>query len=99
MYCPSFGEPGTNGAGYGGKECQHNSGRAKCYCCQAQVDVALKLDPVNFLKLAREVLQEQREEGKAEEEKNVFLQAADVIRYEMTKPVLKRISRRLEQAG
>jgi hypothetical protein len=100
MYCSSFGEPKINSAGYGGKDCRHKiTGTAKCYCCQAQVGVAIKLDPVNFLKLAREVLQKRREEGKAEEGKNVFLQAADVIREEMEKPILARINQYRERAG
>jgi hypothetical protein len=100
MCCASFGEPEINSAGFGGKDCRHKTtGKAKCYCCQEQIDIALNLKTVNFSKLAREVMEKQRAEGKAEDEKNVFLQAADIINDEMTKPIRNRINMRREQVG
>jgi hypothetical protein len=110
MYCASFGEPATNSAGYGGKDCRHKTtGKSKCYCCQSQVDLALGFGGVNFTTLFSEILAERRSKrnsgvdldvAKEEaEEKNIYLEAADVMRHEMEKPVLNRINRKWERAG
>jgi hypothetical protein len=102
LYCASFGEPAINSDGYGGKDCKHWFGSAKCHCCQAQVDLAIAMrDKVNLSQLVRSVLESRRAAGKAEDlaGKNIFLEAADVIREQMEAPVLNRIKQRQEQAG
>jgi hypothetical protein len=102
MYCASFGDPVTNNAGYGGKDCQHRFGSAKCYCCQAQIDLGIDFrDNVNFSQLARDVLERRRAEGKPENAAggNVFLEAANIIRELREEPVLNRIKQKWERAG
>jgi hypothetical protein len=98
MYCASFGEPETNRAGFGGQDCRHKiTGKAKCYCCKSQAELALNLGTVSFSQLAREVMEKRRAEGKAEEGKNVFLKAAEIIREQMEKPILDQIKQKWER--
>jgi hypothetical protein len=102
LYCASFGEPAINSDGYGGKECRHRFGSAKCNCCQAQIDLAINLrDNVNVSQLTMEILARRRAAGKPEDAggKNIWLEAADVIRAQMEEPVLKRINQYRERAG
>jgi hypothetical protein len=102
MYCASFGEPETNSDGYGGKDCRHRFGSAKCYCCQAQIDLALALrDEMNVSQLVQDVLERRKAAGKPEDAggKNIWLEAADVIRDQMEEPVLNRINQYRERAG
>jgi hypothetical protein len=103
LYCASFGEPAINSDGYGGKDCQHRFGSAKCYCCQAQIeiDISWKTHNIDFSQLTRKVLEGRRAEGKPEDlaGKNIFLEAADVIRAQMEEPVLNRIKQKWERAG
>jgi hypothetical protein len=55
---------------------------------------------VSFSRLAREVLKRRKEEGKPEDAggKNIWLEAADVIRDQMEEPILDRIRRKWERA-
>ncbi|MDR1315371.1 MAG: hypothetical protein LBK13_00745 [Spirochaetales bacterium] len=100
MYCASFGEPETNRAGFGGQDCRHKkTGTARCNCCQFQVKIGIKLGSVNFLEFVSGVLEKRRAAGKAEEGKNPWLEAADIIRGYMENPILNRISRERERAG
>jgi hypothetical protein len=99
MYCASFGLPETNKAGFGGKGCQHNMRTARCYCCQAQVKISIKLSSVAFSEIIREAIEKRKADEKANEVKNVCLRAADIIFDEMTEPVTARINRARERAG
>jgi hypothetical protein len=104
MYCPSFGEPQKNSTGFGGKDCKYfMTGKAKCYCCQAQVKILTdwRANKVSFSRLVRGVLEGRRAKGEPEDAggKNIWLEAADVIRNQMEKPVLDRIQQKLDQAG
>jgi predicted CopG family antitoxin len=91
MWCPSFGLAHTNNSGFGGKDCRHIIGIARCYCCQAQVKLALKTGEVNFAELIRGFLE--KKEGAAD----VYAKAAGFIHDEMVKPVLARIHRERER--
>jgi hypothetical protein len=93
MYCASFGFPRTNNAGFGGKDCRYKSDKARCYCCQAQVKLAIKLGEVNFSEIIGGVLE------KKEGAENLYFKAAGFIHDEMVKPVLARINRERERAG
>jgi hypothetical protein len=64
---------------------------------------------INFTKLFSEILEERRSKRnpgvdldvakEKEEEKNIYLEAADVMREQMEEPVLKRIRQKWERAG
>jgi hypothetical protein len=94
MWCASFGFPETDNQGFGGKDCRNNKGTTRCFCCQAQVKLALKIAAVDFSELLREALT--KKESGAE---NVFYKTADFINSEMCKPVLARIQQAREKAG
>jgi hypothetical protein len=98
MYCASFGLPQTNGSGYGGKDCRHNLGIAKCHCCQSQITIAINLRSVSLSKIISEVRKE-KEVAEKEEAENLFARAASVIYDEITKPILFRISQKRVRAG
>jgi hypothetical protein len=42
-WCASFGELVTNRAGFGGKDCLHHGGTARCYCCQSQIKLGFEI--------------------------------------------------------
>ncbi|MDR3173382.1 MAG: hypothetical protein LBU19_03950 [Treponema sp.] len=92
--CASFGHPQTNGAGFGGEDCRHNAGTARCGCCQAQVKIAIKLGKTDFTELIKGLL-EKRAPGSPE---NIYGEIAGFIRSGMVKPVLARINREREKA-
>jgi hypothetical protein len=93
-YCASFGIAQTNRAGFGGKECRHKTTEtARCYCCQIQVKLALKIGGKKFSELVKWFLE------RKDEEENVCVRTAVYIHDEMVKPVLARIDREREQAG
>jgi hypothetical protein len=91
--CAGHGIPQTDFSGFGGKGCRYRVGSARCYCCQQQVEIAIKLGTVEFSEIISEVMAKRRADGGTSGKKNIFLEAADVIREEMTKPVLARIQR------
>jgi hypothetical protein len=71
--------------------------------------ITLGFGGINFTKLFSEILAERKPKrnpgvdldvAKEEaEEKNIYLEAADVMRHEMEKPVLNRIRQKWERAG
>lgn len=97
MYCASFGLPQTNGAGYGGKDCRHRMGIAKCYCCQSQITIAEKLRTLDFYAIIAEIRRERQDAEKGAAE-NLYSQAASIVLGQITNPVLNRIKQR-ELAG
>jgi hypothetical protein len=100
MYCASFGEIETNRAGFGGQGCRHKKTEvAQCYCCQTQVKIGVEIGFVNISEFASKILEKQKAEGKAEEGKNPWLKAADIIRKCREEPILNRISQEREKAG
>jgi hypothetical protein len=89
-WCASFGEPVTNRQGFGGKDCRHNAGTARCYCCQYQVKISLRIGESGLGGIMKIITSE----------KGVtFADAAEYIQAEMEKPVLARISHRMGKAG
>jgi predicted CopG family antitoxin len=96
MYCFGFGLPKTNKFGFGGTDCRHNNGTTRCYCCQAQVKVAIKLSETSFSEIVRDVTEKRRAARDAGEEagevKNRCFEIADTIRDMMTERVQARIN-------
>jgi hypothetical protein len=89
--------PATNGAGFGGKDCRHNSGTTLCSCCRTQIKIGADLRNEHFFRGVVEAMKKKGETG--EEAGNLFFEAAGIICDAMTQPVLNRINRAMEGAG
>jgi hypothetical protein len=86
-WCASFGDLTTNKRGFGGEGCQHNNGRARCYCCQGQVKLGLRIGEGRISAIMGNITA-----------KNLRTMA-EVIQEEMEKPVLARIRHDREQTA
>jgi hypothetical protein len=87
-WCASFGDPTTNKRGFGGKDCQHNAGTARCYCCQAQVKLGLEIGESSLSEIM----------GKITSETQItFADVAEFIQEKREKPILARIRRKREE--
>jgi hypothetical protein len=89
--CAGFGFAISNIAGFGGKDCLYKSKMARCSCCQEQIEIVLDIEKEKFSDLSRSAAIKAGE--------NVYFKMAELIRREMSKPVLDRINRQLEKAG
>jgi hypothetical protein len=85
-WCAGFGDLVTNKRGFGGKDCRHNNGAARCYCCQAQVKIGLIINEKSIFEIMGTITTE------------TLKTMADVIQDEMEKPVLARIRHRRESS-
>jgi hypothetical protein len=95
--CSGYGLPKPGRSGRGGKECRRRTASARCYCCRSQAEIAENLGKENIAAVIGGVLARRRGGGAPLEERNVFFEAADIIRGIIEKPVLARI-RRYEEA-
>jgi hypothetical protein len=91
-WCASFGVIHTNERGFGGRDCRHRNNDARCFCCQAQVEIGLGINEINFGDF---VSRDAENTGK----KSLMKELADVIQARMEKPVLARINGKREKAG
>lgn len=93
-WCASFGKIKTNELGFGGLDCRYRKQDARCFCCQAQVKLGLRIcneiDLNDFIALAAK-----KEPGK----EGVMGSLSDFIQTETEKPVWARINQKREQAG
>jgi hypothetical protein len=94
MRCHSFGSSETNSDGFGGEGCRHKDSSPLCHCCRSQAKIMTNFARVNFTGLIKELRQDQKMESA-----NMFLEIADFVREEISKPALSRIQRAMERAG
>jgi hypothetical protein len=86
-WCASFGDLVTNRRGFGGKDCRHNGGTVRCYCCQYQIKLGLYIGQSDISEIMGNTTSE------------TLKTMADVIRDEREKLILARIRQKQEKAG
>jgi hypothetical protein len=86
-WCAGFGALKPNRQGFGGYECLHKEEWARCYCCQAQVKIVLKIVDTDFSGFIIKT------------ESNVFYELADFVSSRIEKPVSARINRERDKAA
>jgi hypothetical protein len=91
--CAGYGIPEAAFSGFGGKNCRSHAGTPRCYCCQAQIKIAINLRKQNISEIIGGVLAKRKSGKETGEGKNVFLVAAEIILEETAKPVRARIER------
>jgi hypothetical protein len=97
--CYRFGSTEKDKNGFGGKECDHNTNRgAKCFCCQAQINIALRVKAeLDFEKLI--LAKTEHNDGESPCFANCAKAMANLIQAGMENPVLNRINQNRQKAG